>query len=284
MFEPLAPGFIHVPTVHCYRCPFRLNYPDCDLLCARTIGDVIRMEGPETVAALIVEPIGNTGGVVTPPAEYLPILREICDEFNILLIFDEIITGFGRTGQMFAADTFGVTPDIICMGKGITSGYAPLSAIAFSDRVAAAFWGEAEDGIEFSHGHTYAGNPVSSAAALAAIEEVVERDLPRRAREMGAYLRQRLEGLARYGIVGEVRGKGLLLGVELVKDAATKEPHPPEVGIGMQIGQEALHRGLILRHDPDWLALAPPLVVSQDELDEMMTILESSIGTVLERL
>ena len=244
MFEPLAPGFIHVHTAHCYRCPFRLNYPDCDLLCARTIGDVIRMEGPETVAALIVEPIGNTGGVVTPPAEYLPILREICDEFNILLIFDEIITGFGRTGQMFAADTFGVTPDIICMGKGITSGYAPLSAI----------------------------------------EEVIERDLPRRAREMGAYLRQRLEGLTRYGIVGEVRGKGLLLGVELVKDVPTKEPYPPEIAIGMQIGHEAMHRGLILRHDPDWLALAPPLVVSQDELDEMMAILEASIGTVLERL
>jgi len=214
MFEPLAPGFIHVQTAHCYRCPYGLSYPGCEVLCARIVSDVIRMEGPETVAALIVEPIGNTGGIITPPPEYFPILRQICDEFNVLLIFDEIITGFGRTGQMFAAHTFGVGPDILCMGKGITSGYAPLSAIAFSDRVAAAFWGPAEAGIEFSHGHTYGGNPVSSAAGLAAVREVIERDLPARARKLGAYLRERLEALARFGIVGEVRGKGLLLGVE----------------------------------------------------------------------
>lgn len=284
MFEPLAPGFIHVHTPHCYRCPYRQSYPACDVLCARIVDDVIRMEGPETVAALIVEPIGNTGGIITPPPEYFPILRQICDEHNVLLIFDEVLTGFGRTGQMFAAQTFGTTPDILCMGKGMTSGYAPMSAIAFSDRVAEAFWGPAEAEIEFSHGHTYGGNPLSSAAALATIRELLERDLPGQARERGAYLRRRLEGLARFGVVGEVRGKGLLLGVELVRDPATKEPFARDIQIGLRIGKEALRRGLIIRYDPDWFALAPPLIVTEAELDEMMEILETSIGVVLKAL
>lgn len=283
-FEPFPPGFIHVQTAHCYRCPYRLTYPACDVLCARIVRDVIEMEGPETVAAFIVEPIGNTGGIITPPDEYFPILREICDEFNVLLIFDEMITGFGRTGRMWGADTFSVVPDIICMGKGITGGYAPLSAIAFSDKIESAFWGPGDAGIEFSHGHTYAGNPISAAAGLEAIRQVVELDLPGRARELGAFLQQRLLELSRFGIVGEVRGKGLLLGVELVKDPNTKEPFSKETRVGTQIGQEALRRGLIIRFDPDWFALAPPLVVTKNEIDEMMEILDDSIGTVLERL
>jgi adenosylmethionine-8-amino-7-oxononanoate aminotransferase len=284
MFEPFAPSFVKVQTAHCYRCPYAMTYPQCNVLCARIVRDVIRMEGPQTVSAFIVEPIGNTGGVITPPPEYFPILREICNEFDVLLIFDEVLTGFGRTGAMFAAQTFGVTPDILCMGKGITSGYAPMSAIAFSDTVRNAFWGAPEEGIEFAHGHTYGGNPLSAAAALAVIDVMLEQDLPARARGMGAYLRQRLEGLSRFGIVGEVRGKGLLLGVELVKNPATKEAWPPEVRIGLQIGEECLARGLIIRFDPDWIALAPPLVITRDEIDELMSILEASIAAVRARL
>ncbi len=284
MFEPFGPGFVKVHTPHCYRCPYNLTYPSCNVLCARIVRDVIRMEGPQTVSAFIVEPIGNTGGIITPPPDYLPILREICDEFDVVLIFDEVLTGFGRTGAMFAAQTFGVTPDILCMGKGITSGYAPLSAIAFSDEIEAAFWGEPEQGIEFSHGHTYGGNPLSAAAALAVIDIMIEQDLPARSRQMGEYLRHRLENLARFGIVGEVRGKGMLLGVELVKDPATKEAWPEHVRIGLQIGQECIARGLIIRFDPDWIALAPPLVATKEEIDEMLSILEASIAAVLKRV
>jgi adenosylmethionine-8-amino-7-oxononanoate aminotransferase len=283
MFEPLANGFVKVQTPHCYRCPYNLSYPQCGVLCATIVRDVIKMEGPETVSCFIVEPIGNTGGIITPPPEYFPILRQICDELNVLLIFDEVLTGFGRTGQMFAAQTFGVTPDILCMGKGISSGYAPLSAIAYSDRVASAFWGPVEAGIEFSHGHTYGGNPLSAATALEVINVMLDEDLPGRAREMGAYLRHRLEQLARFGIVGEVRGKGLLLGVELVKNPATREAWPEKTRIGLQIGQECIARGLIIRFDPDWIALAPPLIVSRDDIDQMMAILEASIVAVLER-
>ena len=283
MFEPFAPGYVKVHTPHCYRCPYGLGYPQCGVLCARIVREVITMEAPQTVSAFIVEPIGNTGGIITPPPEYFPILRQICSEFNVLLIFDEVLTGFGRTGNMFAAQTFGVTPDILCMGKGITSGYAPMSAIAFSDKVAQAFWGAPEAEIAFAHGHTYGGNPLCSATALAVIDVMLENDLPGRAREMGAYLRQRLEGLAKFGIVGEVRGKGLLLGVELVKNPATKEAWPERVRIGTQIGDECIARGLIIRFDPDWIALAPPLIITKNEIDEMMGILEASIEAVLKR-
>ena len=127
--EPMAPGFVHVFPPTCYRCPFGKSYPDCGITCATIVGDVVEMEDPATVAAILVEPIGHTGGVIDPPEEYLPILREICDRHNILLIFDEIITGIGRTGRMFAAETFGVTPDVLCIAKGLSGGYAPLSAM-----------------------------------------------------------------------------------------------------------------------------------------------------------
>jgi len=282
VFEPLPGGFIHFFPPHCYRCPYKKTYPSCELLCATIIRDIIRYEGPETVAAVIVEPISNTGGIITPPPEYYPILREICDEFNVLLIFDEIITGFGRTGEMFAAQTFKTTPDLLCMGKGMSSGYAPLAGVAISDRVAKAFWGKAEDAVGFSHGHTYAGNPLSAAAGLACIQEIIERDLPANARTMGAYLKNKLEeGLGKHGIVGEIRGKGLLLGVELVKNPETKEAFGPKEKIGVKIGKQALKNGLVIRFDPDWVSLAPPLIVDKGDIDRMVEILVKSVGEVM---
>ena len=282
MFEPTLTGFVKVWPPTCYRCPLHLSYPDCGIRCATIVEDTIQMEGPQTVAALIIEPIGNTGGIVTPPPEYLPMIREICDRHGVLLIFDEIITGFGRTGNMFAAQTFGVLPDILCMGKGMSSGYAPLAGIAFRDHVANAFWGPPEEEVEFSHGHTYGGNPVASAAGLACIAEIEERDLPSRARELGTYLRSRIkEEIGELGIVGEIRGKGLLVGIEFVKDTATKEPFPSEMKFGLQVGRTALKKGLILRYDPHWIAFAPPLIVTEGELDEMVAIFGESIREVL---
>lgn len=284
-FEPFPAGYIHIPTVHCYRCPYGQEYPECQVFCAEYLRQIIALEGPDTVAAVIVEPIGNTGGILVPPPEYLPALRHICDEFDVLLIFDEMITGMGRTGRMFAAETFGVTPDILCLGKGLSSGYAPLAATIWNDRIQQAFWGPEEAGIEFGHGHTYAGNPVSATAGLAAVQEIIDRDLVSRARKMGVMLKARLESLGdRCGIFGQVRGKGLLWGVELVSDPATKAPFPAELRIGKRIGAEAQERGLIIRHDPDWFALAPPLIVTPGELDEMCAVLDDSIQAVLGRL
>src|SRR5437870_5034915 len=164
--EPLAPGFLHVFPPTCYRCPFGKTYRDCGITCASLVNDVIDMEDPATVAAIIVEPIGHTGGVIDPPEEYLPILRNICDRHNILLIFDEIITGIGRTGNMFAAQTFGVTPDVICTGKGLSGGFIPLSAMICREPIADAFWGPVGKNPGFVEGHTFEGNPVSCAAGI----------------------------------------------------------------------------------------------------------------------
>jgi adenosylmethionine-8-amino-7-oxononanoate aminotransferase len=280
-FEPLPAGFVHIPTVHCYHCPYGRAYPTCGVFCAEYLRQIIALEGPETVAAVIVEPIGNTGGILVPPPEYLPILRQICDEFDVLLIFDEMITGVGRTGQMFAAQTFGVTPDMLCLGKGLSSGYAPLAAAIWNDRIQAAFWGPEEAGIELGHGHTFAGNPLSATAGLAALEEIIERDLIAHSREIGAHLKARLDDMGEeYGIFGEVRGKGLLWGVELARDPANHESFAPELCVGKRIGAEAENRGLIIRHDPEWFALAPPLVTTREEMDEMCDILDASIRTV----
>src|SRR5437867_741213 len=192
--EPLAPGFLHVFPPTCYRCPFGKQYPDCGITCATIINDVIDMEDPATVAAIIVEPIGHTGGIIDPPDEYLPLLREICDRHNILLIFDEIITGVGRTGNMFAADTFGVVPDVLCIGKGLSGGYVPLSAMLCRRPIADVFWGPAAANPGFVEGHTFEGNPVSCAAGLAVLREILERDLCGNARVQGGRLRERREG------------------------------------------------------------------------------------------
>src|SRR3954470_8497910 len=247
--EPLAPGFLHVFPPTCYRCPFGKTYPDCGITCATLVGDVLEMEDPDTVAAVIVEPIGHTGGIIDPPEAYLPLLREVCDRHNVLLIFDEIITGIGRTGRMFAAETFGVLPDLLCLGKGLSGGYAPLSALLCRDHVAAAFWGDAPENPGFVEGHTYEGNPVSCAAGIAVLSEILERDLCAHARDMGARLRAGLESFRRYGIVGDVRGKGLFLGIEFVRDPETRAPFPPEIPVGTLIGRRAMANGLITRFD-----------------------------------
>jgi adenosylmethionine-8-amino-7-oxononanoate aminotransferase len=282
LYEPAAVGFLHFYPPYCYRCPFEKTYPDCEVFCARTLRTMIEWEDPRSIAAVIVEPISNTGGIITPPMEYLKILRQLCDEFGILLIFDEIITGFGRTGQLFAANTFDVIPDILCCGKGMSSGYAPLAAAIVQERVAASFWGP--QGTEFAHGHTYAGNPVASAAGLASIQEIRDRDLSGNARRVGAYLVERLETLRPLGIIGEIRGRGLLIGVEFVQDAATKAPFPPGVNIGLRVGKQALRNGLLLRFDPHWIAFGPPLIVTERDIDAMLAILEQSIREVLREL
>ncbi|HWE63437.1 MAG TPA: aminotransferase class III-fold pyridoxal phosphate-dependent enzyme [Chloroflexota bacterium] len=249
----------------------------CGITCVDQIERTIELEGPETVAAVIVEPISNTGGITTPPPEYLPRLRAICDRHNVLLIFDEIITGFGRTGQMFAAQTFDVLPDVLCMGKGMGSGYGPLAAFAIRDHVAAAFWGEDTENVEFSHGQTFGGNPLSSAAGVASIREILERDLCANARRIGDHLRRRIEELAPLNVVTDVRGKGLLIGLGLARDAAHGIPFPRSLGFGQRVARRAQARGLILRADPDWIALAPPLIITQEEADTLFTIFAESL-------
>jgi adenosylmethionine-8-amino-7-oxononanoate aminotransferase len=278
--EPLAPGFLHVFPPTCYRCPFGKSYPGCGITCATLINDVIDMEDPDTVAAIMVEPIGHTGGIIDPPEEYLPLLRDYCDRHNVLLIFDEVITGIGRTGRMFAAETFGVVPDVVCVAKGLSGGYVPLSAMICRRPIADAFWGPAVENPGFVEGHTFEGNPVSCAAGLAVLHEILERDLCGNARAQGARLRAGLERLAaKYDVIGDVRGKGLFQGVEFVRDRASKERWPD--AFGLRVGRRALDNGLLTRFDPHWLAFGPPLTVTAEQVDEMVAILDQSLGEVL---
>jgi adenosylmethionine-8-amino-7-oxononanoate aminotransferase len=280
--EPLAPGFLHVFPPTCYRCPFGKEYPTCEITCATLIGEVIEMEDPATVAAVMVEPIGHTGGIIDPPPEYLPILRELCDRFNVLLIFDEIITGAGRTGHLFAAETFGVVPDILCTAKGLSGGYAPLSAMICRKPVADAFWGPVSENPGFVEGHTFEGNPISCAAGLAVLQEILERDLCANARTQGEHLRAGFQRLAdKHGVIGDIRGKGLLQGIEFVRDRTTKERFPANPGFGVRVGRRALQNGLLCRFDPHWIALGPPLVSTTEQIEEMVAMLDHSLGDVL---
>jgi adenosylmethionine-8-amino-7-oxononanoate aminotransferase len=279
--EPLAPGFLHVFPPTCYRCPFGKSYPSCDITCATLIGDVIEMEDPATVAAVMVEPIGHTGGIIDPPPEYLRLLRELCDRHNVLLIFDEIITGMGRTGQMFAAETFGVVPDAICTAKGLSGGYIPLSALIVRKPIADTFWGPIATNPGFVEGHTFEGSPLACAAGLAVLREIVENDLCGNARRQGAVLRAGFERLAaKYGVIGDIRGKGLLQGIEFVRDLTTKERFPAP-GLGVRVGKRALKQGLLCRFDPHWLAFGPALIATSEQIEEMLAILDRCLDEAL---
>ena len=276
-FEPQMPGFIKVYPPSYYRDRFA-SWEECNRFCAQMFEDAIINEDPDTVAGVIVEPIGNTGGIITPTEEYFHLLREICDRHDVLLIFDEIITGWGRTGSMFAAETFGAIPDIICSGKALSNGTIPLGAMIAREDMAEAFKGDPAAGLNFAHGHTYAGSPVGCAAGLAVINEIVEKDLAARAGEMGAYLAEKLEGLKKYGVVREVRGRGLIRGVEFVKDTNGLQPFPE---LGMALKKTALQNGLIIRVDPTWFAVVPALVISKDEVDEMCELIDRSLQEAL---
>ena len=279
-FEPQMPGFLKVFPPTYYRGRFS-TWEECNRFAAQTFEDVIVNEDPETVAGVLVEPVGNTGGIITPTAEYFEILRDICNRHNVVLIFDEVITGFGKTGSMFAAQTYGVTPDIICCGKGLSSGVIPISAMIAREDMAEAFWGDPADDVQFAHGHTFAGNPLACAVGIAVIDEIVENQLDLRARRNGEYVRARLESLKKYGVVREVRGKGILLGVELVRDTQSLRPFPE---LGMALMKTALKNGIILRVDPSWFAVAPALIATEAQLDEMCGLIEKSLVEAIKQV
>lgn len=279
-FEPQMAGFLKVFTPNHYRKYFS-DWDECNRFAARMLEDVILHEDPDTVAGFLVEPVGNTGGIITPTAEYFQIIREICDRYDVALIFDEVITGFGKTGSMFAAQTLGVTPDILCCGKGLSSGALPIGAMIAREDMADAFYGLAPENIQFAHGHTFAGNPLAAAVGMAVIDTIQEEELELKARKNGEYLAQRLGQLARYGVVREVRGRGILRGVELVRDTESMEPFPD---LGKALKRIAVANGLILRVDPSWFAVSPPLVASESDLDEMCDLIEKSFVQALEEV
>ena len=283
-YEPMPPGYVHAHPPIKRSCRFCTGQSECSLACAAQIRDVIELEGAETVSAVILEPLMQTADGQVLPDGYLETLRRICDETGVLLIFDEIVTGFGRLGAWFAADRFGVWPDLLCVGKGMSGGYSPLSAVLLTERVAAAFWGEPAESRQFQAGHTYAGNPVSAAAGLAVIRYIEEHGVLENVEVVGARLRERLEGLRdRFPIVGDVRGLGLFCAVEFDAGRAGAELGVP-VSVGTAVHRAARRHGLLLRGTPAAVALAPPLVTTAAEADEMADRLGDAIEEVSERL
>ena len=278
-FEPMAPGFVHLQTPDPDSSPFGGTDPDA---AARAylalVREAIELEGPTSVAAIITEPILMSAGVVVPPDAYLRGLRELCDAYGILLIFDEIITAFGRTGTWFTAEHSGAWPDILCCGKGVSGGYSPLSIVLMQEAVAEPFWGEAEDGVQFFSGHTYGGNPVACAAGVATIDYIVRHGVLNHVNGVAAHLRTKLDELAaRHPSVRLVRGRGLLQGVVFTEAA---QAAGPVRGFGTSIAAEARQRGLLLRASPWFVAIGPPLITTETELDEIVGLLDGAITTV----
>jgi adenosylmethionine-8-amino-7-oxononanoate aminotransferase len=268
-YEPFAPGFIHVTPPARPGCAACRRADGCTLACVDLLEQAIVEEHEETVAAVIAEPVMLSAGVQVPHPDYFPRLRELCDRHNVLLIYDEIITGFGRTGRLFGAERVGAWPDILSCGKGISGGYAPLSAILIADKVAEAFWGEPEEGVQFWAGHTFGGNPVACAVGEAAVRYLLDHDLIGNAERVGNYLGKHLEDIAvEHPLVAEARGVGLLRGL------AFSEP------IGQAVYDVARRNGLLMRPAADWVGIAPPLITTPEEVDEIAAILEEAIGEV----
>jgi adenosylmethionine-8-amino-7-oxononanoate aminotransferase len=281
-FEPLIPGSIAVAGINCYRCPYEKTYPECGVFCARTIEDTIKFEKPETIAAIVAEPISSANANFVPVPEYWPILRELCDKYGILLIADEVINGFGRTGKWFAIEHMGVLPDLMTVAKGLSSGYLPISAVMAKQEVADAFVGEKSQA--FSGGITFGTHPVSCAVALANIQIIEREGLVENARVQGDYMLEELRRLKEYHpSIGDVRGIGLLIGVELVKNRETREQFGEADDLNTKMSEALKSRGLLSRAGA-MISIAPPLCISHSEVDEVVGIVDDSIGDVERQL
>jgi adenosylmethionine-8-amino-7-oxononanoate aminotransferase len=275
-FQPMIPEFVQTGTCYCYRCEWDQTYPGCHLECAQAIEETIQREGPDTVAAVIAEPVHGAGGIIPPVPEYWPRLRQICDRHEVLLIADEVITGFGRTGKWFALDHWGVQPDILTVAKAITSAYVPLSAFFISGEIHEALT-SAPATARFMHAYTNSGHPTACAVALRNLRIIEEEGLVENARRMGERLLAGLRGLEELDAVGDVRGLGLMVAVELVADKASRKPFDPSQGVGARVLREAKERGLIARAKGDSFLVAPPLVVTPEQIDSIVDILRESI-------
>ncbi|WP_179402486.1 aspartate aminotransferase family protein [Burkholderia guangdongensis] len=273
-YEPNLPGCFHVETPWLYRNPFTDDPEKLGQICAEMLEREIVFQGPDTVAAFIAEPVQGAGGVIVPPANYWPLIREVCDRHGVLLIADEIVTGFGRSGSLFGSRGWGVKPDIMCLAKGITSGYIPLGATVFNERIEQAFMNNASFAGALMHGYTYAGHPVACAAAIANLKIVVDEDLASRAATQGDYLLESLRPFARrYAAVGDVRGKGLMIALDLVKDKATREPIDPTDGYANRVAEIARAHGALVRPVGTKIILSPPLVIEREQLDALVSAL-----------
>jgi adenosylmethionine---8-amino-7-oxononanoate aminotransferase len=281
-FHPLLFSTLAADPPYCYRCPLGLSYPSCAIACLEPIEDMLKRRHRE-IAGLIIEPLVQAAaGMLTAPPGYLTRIRDLCSRYHVLLIADEVATGFGRTGRMFACDHEGVTPDLMAIGKGLTGGYLPLAATLATEKIYQAFLGKYEEGTAFFHGHSYTGNPIGCAVALANLMLFRrERTLTRMEARISA-LSRLLHPLSKLAHVGDIRQRGYMVGIELVKDRATRIPYPPAHRIGHRVAMEARRRGLVIRPLGDVMVLMPPLITKLRELTRMVRMLHDSIRAVTE--
>lgn len=285
-FEPYLMPVGRFATPDCYRCPFALEHPSCGIACADDLERVLLEEGPDSVAAVIVEPlVGTTLPAVTPPPEYYARIRAICDRYDVLLIDDEVLTGFGRTGRFLALSHWGVEADIVTMGKGIGGGYAALGAVIAGQKIVDALRGGTG---QFVHGFTFSGLPASCLIGLAVLDHAA--DLFPRVAARGAYLRARLDDLkGRHDMIGAVRGRGLLVGMEFVQDRATRRPIDPSRRFAARVATEAQRRGVLIRpglpgtppgQDGDHLQISPPYIIAEEHIDTLVSVVDDVVGAV----
>ena len=285
-YLPLMQHTPHIAPAYCYRCPFGREPSACALECADDLEKTILYEGPDSVSAFMAEPVvGATAGALVPREGYFQRIREICDRYDVLLIVDEVMTGVGRTGKNFAVDHWGVVPDMLVGSKGLASGYTPIYCVVTKEAVHTAI--RDGNGV-FVHGHTYSQNPLSCATASAVLDYIREHGLVQRCAAMGGYLLKKLQTLYRHPIVGDVRGLGLMAGVEFVKNRETKEPFDSKLKLNALIGSRAFDKGLITYSGGggadgvrgDHILLAPPFVISEEQIDQLVGVLDEAIAEI----
>ena len=269
---------------YCYRCVFEKTCPDCKLACLRQMEELMKSHAHE-VAALVIEPlVQGAAGIIVQPPGYLKGVRKLCTKYNIIMIADEVAVGFGKTGTMFACEHEDVVPDIMCLAKGITGGYLPLAATLTTEKIYEGFLGKYEEFKTFFHGHTYTGNPLACAAAVAGMELFAEESVLDKLQEKIVHLRKRLRAFNSLRHVGDIRQRGIMVGIELVALKDTREPFPPADKIGHRVTMEARKRGLIIRPLGNVIVLMPPLSMTISEMDRLCDIAFDSIRAVTENM
>jgi len=280
-YEPLLPGCFHVDTPWLYRNPYTQDPVKLGQMCAELLEREIIFQGPDTVAAFIAEPVQGAGGVIVPPPNYWPLVRQICDKHGVLLIADEVVTGFGRTGHLFGTRLWGVKADLWCLAKGISSGYVPLGATAISARIAEAFDASNDAMSAVTHGYTYSAHPVAAAAALATLDIIERENVTANAAAQGAHLLSRLQELGRRSrLIGDVRGVGLMVCLEMVADKATKKPFGRGATEVSRVAREAYRRGAMIRTSGSNIILSPALIIERAQVDLLCDVLEESFAAV----
>lgn len=282
-FSPLLFKTYKAPAPYCYRCELLLTYPECGLCCLNKMEEILR-ENSEGIAAVIIEPLVQAaGGMIVAPQGYLKGVRGLCTRYDVLMIADEVATGFGRTGKMFACEHEGVVADILCLSKGLTGGYLPLAATITTENIYNAFLGEFKELKTFFHGHSYSGNPLGCAAALACLDIFEREDTLSELKPKIKLIESHLKDISGLDHVGNVRNKGLMAGVEIVKNKATKEPYLLEEKMGWKVAHYARGNGVFIRPIGNVIIIMPPLSISIENLERLIEVIKSGIISVTER-